>query len=379
MALSTLTRFLQLVVPVVSLVACGDGQGSAEGDVATSVVQEMADDPCVTYSGTGATLPLWVRKHVCVRVPPGTYELDAPIFLPAGHKLTGVPGHRDGTMLRASGRFPIWGEPVESTMIRTAGEGATSTVSHLFIYGADRAVRGVCCENVVVDDVRAWNMACDGIVLLENATVRRSDVAWNAIHSACPAVSTGGGSGIYLEVKPGTVGHGDIELEGNVIHENNGMGIDVNGVYFGRIAGNHVYGNTGPAGIGLYEASNWVIEHNTVRHWGGVSRYHPRCNAGPGGNRSAAFKICQDGGGRSAVNNTVRRNAFSGPYGILSVGNDELAPYEVPRASTFVDNDVFGSTYGCADDFRPGQWFEDDNRWTGNNCAGTPDTRPTYF
>jgi hypothetical protein len=30
-----------------------------------------------------------------------------------------------------------------------------------------------------------------------------------------------------------------------------------------------------------------------------------------------------------------------------------------------VDNDVYGSIRRCADDFRPGRWYDDANRWSG--------------
>ncbi len=56
-----------------------------------------------------------------------------------------------------------------------------------------------------------------------------------------------------------------------------------------------------------------------------------------------------------------------------------MKAYLAPRNNTFQNTDVFGSNFGCADDFKPGQWLTDGNTWTGNNCAGTPGTGPTYF
>ncbi len=75
----------------------------------------------------------------------------------------------------------------------------------------------------------------------------------------------------------------------------------------------------------------------------------------------------------------IEGNRTSSYYGILSIGADELRPYWAPRNNTFTNNDVFGSNYGCADDFRPGQWLTDSNNWTGNNCGGTPGTPPAFF
>lgn len=66
-----------------------------------------------------------------------------------------------------------------------------------------------------------------------------------------------------------------------------------------------------------------------------------------------------------AINNVIRNNRASGGYGILLIGNDEVAPYLAPRQNTITGNDVFGSVHGCADDFRPGQWSSDRNAWSG--------------
>jgi hypothetical protein len=92
------------------------------------------------------------------------------------------------------------------------------------------------------------------------------------------------------------------------------------------------------------------------------------------------IKLCRDqdwfGG---ADNNVLRNNRSTGYYGILLAGDDETAPYLVPRFNELTGNDVMGSTVGCLDDFRPGQWMDGDNVWNDNNCRGTPDTDPDYF
>lgn len=74
----------------------------------------------------------------------------------------------------------------------------------------------------------------------------------------------------------------------------------------------------------------------------------------------------------------MTNNQFSGKYGILSIGADEVQKYWAPRKSVFQSNVLTGSAFGCADDFAPGQWFSDDNVWSGNNCGG-PTNAPTYF
>ena len=35
--------------------------------------------------------------------------------------------------------------------------------------------------------------------------------------------------------------------------------------------------------------------------------------------------------------------------------------------------------YWGYDDFRPGQWEDDQNIWTDNNCTGAPNSPPSYF
>ena len=52
---------------------------------------------------------------------------------------------------------------------------------------------------------------------------------------------------------------------------------------------------------------------------------------------------------------------------------------DTPRMNTFIGNNVMGSQVGCADDFKPGQWFDEDNEWSDNNCMGQPNTPPNYF
>ena len=129
-----------------------------------------------------------------------------------------------------------------------------------------------------------------------------------------------------------------------------------------------------------------IYENNGAKYYGTAANqppqpYHPYCAAGPSGGHSAGIFLCQDtdAGNLVVSGNVIRGNKTSSYYGILSVGADELKPYFAPRNNTFQNNDVFGSVVGCADDFKPGQWMTDANAWTGNNCAGTPGTGPTYF
>ncbi len=42
---------------------------------------------------------------------------------------------------------------------------------------------------------------------------------------------------------------------------------------------------------------------------------------------------------------------------------------KVNTASLSADNDVYGSIHGCADDFRPGRWYDDANRWSGRGVT----------
>jgi hypothetical protein len=172
-------------------------------------------------------------------------------------------------------------------------------------------------------------------------------------------------------------------FEDNTIEGSYGPALDINGAWGGVFRGNVVFDNTAWAAVSLYGASDWIVEDNMISHPAGEppQPYHPYCATGPAGGHAAGIFLCQDTDADNLVttSNVIRNNATSSYYGILSVGADELQPYFAPRLNEFTDNDVFGSSFGCADDFAPGQWESDDNTWTGNNCAGSPGTDPTYF
>jgi hypothetical protein len=188
------------------------------------------------------------------------------------------------------------------------------------------------------------------------------------------------GAAIYMQAQGDDLG---AVFERNTIEGSYGPALDINGAWGGTFSDNVLSANTAWAAVSLYGASGWTVAGNTISHPAGEppQPYHPYCATGPAGGHAAGIFLCQDTDANGLVtnDNVIENNSTSSYYGILSVGADEVQPYWAPRNNTFTDNDVFGSTYGCADDFAPGQWERDANVWSGNNCAGAPNTGPGYF
>jgi parallel beta-helix repeat protein len=346
-------------------------------------------EDCVDWSGS-PSIQSFVSANVCVRVLPGTYFLSSAVIVPAGHTLTGVPGERASTVLAAGDDFPLEpGSPLGSSTLVAADGVGSRVVAHLTLNGRERASRIVCCNNLTLDNVRVIWANCDGIDINgSGVTVSNSEIAYNAQNSIgqgiCNSAAAPYGGGIYVQPPGASVVDANPQIINNEIHSNFGMGIDVNGGHYGTIRSNRIYDNAGPAGISLYGASYWTVTDNSVSQSYNAppaQNFHPACNGGPVGYQSAAISICQDTdvGGFYSIGNDIQWNGFAGGYGILSIGNDEAVPYWAPRGSTFANNTVTGSYFGCADDFRPGQWFADTNVWSNNNCAGAYGTPPTYF
>jgi parallel beta-helix repeat protein len=341
---------------------------------------------CLKWNGQNA-LQDALDANDCVLVLPGTYDLGEALHVAAGKKLTGEAGMRATTILRASSTFDTTDVPLgRSSMILNSTTGNT-TISHLTLDGSRRAVRIICCSNYMLDDVVVENATCDGVdVSGPGVVVQNSEIAFNASDGAggglCMSAAAPYGGGVYCQGYPAAISV-NLQLLNNTIHDNFGMGIDINGCHHGTISGNNIYANNGPAAIGLYGASQWTVSGNAVSHPHNATYnpvFHPLCDGGPIGSGSAALYICQDtdANGFYSTENTVTDNHFSGKYGILSIGADEVQPYWAPRKSVFQSNVLTGSVFGCADDFAPGQWFSDDNVWAGNGC-GTPTGAPVYF
>jgi hypothetical protein len=366
----------------------GAGGGAGSGGAGGSGGGFTADG-CFKWSGDGA-LQSAVNAHACVEVQPGTYTLTSGVVMPPGHTLRGVSAAQ--SVLKAS--QSQWTFHCCDSMI---SEGAGSEqnpfkVQKLTLDGAGVATYNVCCRGYVVDDSVLRRSRCSAIgaagtnVTAKNNQMLESAQPTNVPGKGTVSCATGGfggvaeGAAIYSEAKAASLG---TVIDGNVIKQSFGPALDVNGAWGGVFKNNTVAENTAWAAVSLYGASNWLIENNQISHPANQppQPYHPYCATGPAGGHSAGIFLCQDTDVSNLVTNgnKIVGNKSSSFYGILSVGADELKPYFAPRNNTFQNNDVFGSSYGCADDFKPGQWQSDGNVWSGNNCAGSPNTGPGYF
>jgi hypothetical protein len=352
-----------------------------------------AADACFDWpDGSALTLHEATAQHDCVEVQTGTHVIDSPVHLAPGHTLRGV-GVTQAILVanQAAWSFTCCDSMIADTL---PGDPAANPfrVETLTLDGAGVATYNVCCRGYVADDVVMKSSRCSAIGIAgTGVTVRNSTMRDSAQHTNVPGLgwvscATGGfggvdeGAAIYSQ---GTASNYGSLIEGNTIEDSYGPALDVNGAWGGTFRSNVVTGNSAWAAVSLYGASQWLIENNQISHPNDepAQPYHPYCATGPAGGHSAAIFLCQDTDSNNLVtnDNTIRGNSASSFYGILSVGADELQPYWAPRNNTFQNNDVFGSSFGCADDFAPGQWGSDQNVWTGNNCAGTPNTGPTTF
>lgn len=239
------------------------------------------------------------------------------------------------------------------------------------------------------------NGVCVGVTIGgSGTTVSNSYIGYNSYPNGaqCTISQAPPGAGVYTAV--GSATWLNPQILNNVFESNGGPALDADGVWGGTFSGNTVRYNYGWAAVSLYGSSYWTIANNPIISHpatGDIQPYHPSCQTGPAGNYSAAIFLCQDtdAGNKVTIGNIIRDNgatpgvgAVASFYGILLIGYDEPEgrPYGTPRNNQVLRNNVVGSYFGCADDFQPGQWFSDQNVWSGNNCAGPgTDVGPVYF
>jgi hypothetical protein len=375
-----------------------DAAQDADTDAAQDAAQDTSDpnftpDGCFRWFGPGTSgaLQAALDAHVCVEVQPGTFVLEAPVHAQPGATLRGIS--TDVSILVASNNWSFG--CCDSMIADSLPADPTQNpfkVQRLTLDGAGVATYNVCCRGYTVENSVLKRSRCSAIgaagtgvaaignQMLESA--QPTDVPGKGLVS-CATGGFGGvaeGAAIYSEGKGNNYG---TRIEANVISGSFGPALDINGAWGGTFRKNIVSGNTGWAAVSLYGASQWLIEDNQINHPANEppQPYHPYCATGPAGGHSAGIFLCQDKDADNLVtnDNIIRNNQSASFYGILSVGADEIQPYWAPRKNSFENNDVFGSHFGCADDFTPGQWFSDDNLWSGNNCAGTANTGPGYF
>ncbi|MBX3125326.1 MAG: right-handed parallel beta-helix repeat-containing protein [Polyangiaceae bacterium] len=349
-------------------------------------------DGCFRWFGASKSgaLQAALDQHACVEVQAGTFVLSGPVYAKPGKTLRGVSAAASVLVASASWNFGCCDAMISDTL---PGNPAQSpfTVQRLTLDGAGVATYNVCCRGYTVEDTILKRSRCSAIGAVGAGVVARKNQMLDSAKPTsvpgkgqvtCATGNFGGvleGAAIYSEGKASNYG---TLIEDNVITGSFGPALDINGAWGGTFRKNVVSGNTSWAAVSLYGASQWLIEDNHISHPAHQppQPYHPYCATGPAGGNSAGIFLCQDTDKDSLVtNDNVIRNNKSSFYGILSVGADEIQPYLAPRNNTFQNNDVFGSHVGCADDFKVGQWFSDKNTWTGNNCAGSPNTGPITF
>lgn len=323
-----------------------------------------------------------VWDHPCVHMLPGTYNVTVPITIPAGHTLTG--SGRDLTVLRAVSNTQPWNGA--AGMLQ--GDLANNLPVHNIVVGsftldANNVISlGFTVTRVVASDLRITGAQCDGVTVSGPSVVlTNSLVEGNGFN--CGSI---GAAGIYVTYNNpnGTADNWAPVIVGNTIRNNRTAGLDVNTVDNGVFAGNTVTGNQGWTGAGLYHATGWRIEGNTIRQPASDAvSTHAACARGPAGGHSAGIWVCRDGNVGNGHHH-ITNNAVNGWYGILLVGYDLEAGGRrdmVPRFVELQRNDVFGSIVGCGDDFTPGVNggpADGQNTWTFNNCQGD-NTPPHYF
>jgi GH25 family lysozyme M1 (1,4-beta-N-acetylmuramidase) len=345
----------------------------------------FADDCCVKWSG-GGSLQDATNAHACVEIQAGTFVVSSPVIVPGGHSIRGK-GMDATTVTVPPSQWEM--TPFEA-VIGTFYQGIK--VKNLTIDGKGIATYAMGAVGMEIDGCRMKNLRCSAIGAAGPGMVVRNSEMFHIAHTTnipgkgdvnCASLPPGVelGAAIYSE---GTADNWAPVIENNAIWDIYGPALDVNGAWGGSFKGNQVSDIYGWSAIGLYGASNWTIQGNTIsmawQAWTNIA--HPYCEGGPGGKHSAAIWLCQDEGaavGLTTNYNVIKDNTSISYYGILAIGADEINPWDAPRMNQFVGNNVFGSQVGCADDFAPGQWFDEENVWSGNNCMGTPDTGPSYF
>lgn len=360
-------------------------------DRTPSLKVQSSQNSCFPWAGQ-TPLQDAINQYECVEIQSGSYGLSSQLLVPPGHTLK---GKGLSTALRA---LPSWQiHQADALIVAWPPQSPGALVSDLVVDGGNITTYAIGYSYLTADRLTIQNARCAGVGISgPQLVVKNSKLVNNGWPAVVPgrgllkcSDSLGGvelGAGIYGEARGGA--YWAPQILNNVISHNYGPALDNNGVWGGTFQGNSVFDNRGWAGVSLYGASFWTVADNKVSHpsdetVGEMAIYHPTCARGPAGARSAALFLCQDTieDGLLTNFNSIVNNQASGFYGILSVGNATQAiPFNVPRLNHFSSNNVIGSRFGCADDFQAGDWYGDENTWSGmNTCQGTPNTGPRFF
>ena len=319
---------------------------------------------CLVWAGE---IPLQqaVRDNTCVQMLAGTYLLDRFLILPAGHILQGDPAvSRDDIVLRA---ISGWVNTEGDGVVNDDGFGGPMAVMrHFTVDGNGLATGGIGARRIHVEDMAIQGGKCWGVAVAGEAVTLNNN--WIHHNGADPTCYGAPGAGIYMVTQKPTGAPSAYapKVTNNHIRDNTGPGLDIASVWNGTLTGNVIVNNSSWAGVSLF-GSRWTISGNVVRHpaTDQGQPYQHVCQSGPSGTHSAAIFLCQttDAYNDVTVENTIVNNTVSSWYGILLVGNDAAQWYWAPRNNTLRNNNAFGSYHAFADDFRPGQWFNDRNSW----------------
>jgi hypothetical protein len=382
---------------------------------------------CQTWPGDGgmatlASLQIAVNANICVSIQAGTFNFEGQmgsegITIPSNHTLTGAGQHE--TILKvdtATWKILRNGDSMISHIGWGPGQDTVGvTISNLTLDASGIATAGIIADGMTIIGVTIKNARCNGLdingpgVILRNSFITGSARTVNIPGRGSVNCATlpdddprgyGGvqlGSAIYGEpvVYQGlSTRKLEPDIQFNIITNNIGPAIDINGVDGGTFGHNTVSDNTGWGGVGLYEAADWKLFNNVISHPQTDPSasyneyvYHPGCAQLTGG-KTAGIVLCYD---NEAVNGTaltplkgtlIYNNKASSHYGILLVGTGSSAsPFFSPYGNSIQNNDVSESNVGCGDSFNP-KWSTKGvpaNNWLGNNCQGTLDSPPTYL
>lgn len=327
-------------------------------------------DECVAWGGE-TPLQVAVDSNSCLTITPGSYTITSKVVVNVP-----ITIHGNGATITAD--WEVVRSKANDAIFRITDTGFL-TLDHITLDGANEASYLVTPHRYTVTDVTAKNAACSAFgVGGPSVTIRNSVLSHNG-HNCLPYSGLDIGAGIYGQHSDKMGIHLNPVISGNVITDSLGPALDMNGVWGGTFSNNTVWGNTGWAAVSLFGSSYWTVSGNAISQPSTteIQDYHPACVPNPA--RSAAIFLCQDSQvGPWLTNfNAITNNRASGFYGILLIGDDETTAWVTPRLNTISGNDVRGSSIGCLDDLRPGQWH-DGNLWSRNNCAGTPNTKPRY-
>lgn len=355
------------------------------------VVTYAAPVPCYEWSNQ-ESLQVVVDANSCVNIAPGSYSMSDEVIVRLGGTqtingngatFTAVkPAVPVGTTSDKWQQTPTW---ANKALFRAANN-TKLVMNNAILDGSNISSYVVTAKSdsrFSLDRMTLKNGACSAVGFFSNGnSLTNSYLTHNGfnckVFSGVPEAAA-----IYAEKQAGGY-HFSPVITGNTITDSYGPALDINGVWGGTFSNNIVYGNTEWAAVSLYGASYWKITNNIISQPAttSVQNYHPLCQPtkAPIGNRSAAIFLCQDSEVAPLLTNynLIEGNQASGGYGILLVGSDETKPWMTPRVNTIKNNNLIGSLWGCADDLKAKQWL-DGNTWTGNNCAGKPNTGPSTF